>query len=48
MYVRYGDHHEDVQRDLEKGAVKQYVSGGQSDLVWLSARVPHVGPQHVW
>ena len=23
-------------------------NGGQLDLVWLPARVPHVGPQYVW
>ena len=24
------------------------MSGGQFDFVWLPARVPYVGPQHVW
>ena len=29
-------------------AVKQSVSGGQFDFVWLPAHAPHVGPRHVW
>ena len=29
-----------------KGAVKETLSGGQFDLVWLSTRVPHAA--HVW
>ena len=36
-----------VRRGLQKGAVKSRVSGGRFDLVWLPARVPRVGPQHV-